>query len=336
VSRSSDPPIRGKSRSRTVFQLLLRCGGSAVVLIVLFRFLPSTQVIQALEKLPGRLWFLVMVGYLATHCLGIGKWRLIVNTAGAGLNYIQAARCYFAGLFGSLFLPSLIGGDLVRAGLAMRYGRTKAGVLLGSVIDRIVDFGGLVLLALAGAMLAPNAIQPQSRRVFTWFAAIAIVVVVVVTVTVVAAPIRKLSFSMRRHVASLHRAARSMAARPGAGLVALCISLASQLSFIGLSLVLAEACGLHLPFRAWLFAWPLAKLSAAIPITQGGIGVREAALAALLAPFNAPPALAVATGLAWEAIAVGGGLVAGALALICARVASIQSEPSISVNRERP
>lgn len=260
----------------------------------------------------------------------------MVNTAGAELNYIQTARCYFAGLFGSLFLPSLIGGDLVRAGLAMRYGRRKAGVLLGSVIDRIVDFGGLVLLAVAGALLAPYAIQPQSRRVFIWFAVIAIVVIVVVTVTVVAAPIRRLSFRMRRRIASLRRAARSMTSRPGAVLAALCISVASQLSFIGLSLALAKACGLHLPFRAWLFAWPLAKLSAAIPITQGGIGVREATLAALLVPFKAQPALAVAAGLAWEAIVVGGGVLAGAFALISARTASIRPTPSMSMKKEVP
>jgi glycosyltransferase 2 family protein len=37
-----------------------------------------------------------------------------------------------------------------------------------------------------------------------------------------------------------------------------------------------------------LFAWPLAKIAAVVPITQGGIGVREAALVVLLAPFGAP------------------------------------------------
>lgn len=332
MSRPFEPRIGGKSRSRAVLQTLLHYGGSVVVLIVLFRFFPSTQVLRALEKLPARLWLLVVAGYLVTHCLGVSKWRLMVNTAGAGLNYIQTARCYFAGLFASLFLPSLIGGDLVRAGLAMRYGKTKAGVLLGSVIDRIVDFGGLLLLAVAGALLAPHAIQPQSRRIFVWFAVIAIAVVVMATVIMVAIPIRRLSFRMRRRVASLRRAARSMAARPGAVLAALCISLSSQLSFIGLSLALAGACGLHLPFRAWLFAWPLAKLSAAIPITQGGIGVREAALAALLVPFNAPPALAVAAGLAWEAVVVGGGFLAGAFALISARTAPVRSTHSMTTN----
>jgi glycosyltransferase 2 family protein len=308
--------------SRTALRALLHYGGSALALFLLFRFLPGRQVLEALGKLPARLWLLVLVGYLATHLLGVGKWRLVVNTAGAGLNYVQAARCYFAGLFGTLFLPSLIGGDLVRAALAMRHGKTKAGVLLGSFLDRAIDFSALALLAATGEALVPGALQPESRRIFLWLGAAAILGIVALTIAVTAIPVRHLSFRMRRRVASVRRAARSMAERPRTVLAALSIAIVAQLCFITLSIALAEACGLRLVFRAWLFAWPLAKLSAAIPVTQGGIGVREAALAALLVPFGAPPALTVAAGLAWEAISVSGALVAGALALVVGRAAS--------------
>jgi len=56
------------------------------------------------------------------------------------------------------------------------------------------------------------------------------------------------------------------------------------------------------------------KLASLLPVTQGGIGVREAALAALAAPFGAPPAMTVAVGLVWETIIIVGGLVAGIIA----------------------
>lgn len=334
-----DPRLQTSTRSHTIFRALLHYGGSALALLLLFRFLPGRRVLQALEKLPPRTWLLVLLAYLATHCLGVGKWRLIVNTAGAGLNFLQAARCYFAGLFGSLFLPSLIGGDLIRAGLAMRYGKTKAGVLLGSFIDRVIDFVGLTLLAIAGAALAPHSLHPQSRRIFLYFTAAAFIAAAILLIGLVIIPIRLLSFRMRRRAASLRRAARSMARRPVTAVIALSISLASQLSFIALSLALARACALDLPFRAWLFAWPLAKLSAALPITQGGIGVREAALAALLVPFGAPPAIAVAAGLAWEAVVIGGALAAGVFALLSGRTAPLTQRRDLTranIQRARP
>ena len=37
-------------------------------------------------------------------------------------------------------------------------------------------------------------------------------------------------------------------------------------------------------FAVWLLAWPLAKLIALAPVSLGGIGVREVALATLLLP----------------------------------------------------
>jgi uncharacterized membrane protein YbhN (UPF0104 family) len=309
---------------RTALRALLHYGGSALALFLLFRFLPGREVLGALGKLPAQLWVVSIAAYLLIHCLGIAKWRMMVNTAGAGLDYLDAARCYLAGLFGSLFLPSLIGGDLVRATLAMRYGRTKAGVLLGSLLDRIVDFAALVLLAATGAILVPGTLQPESRRMFLWVGAAAMAGGVFLVLLLVLIPVRRFSFRMRRRLASLRRASRDLGRRPGTVLAALTIAVVAQLCFIRLSIALAVACGLRIGFLAWLFAWPLAKLSAAIPATQGGIGVREAALAGLLAPFGAPATLAVAAGLAWEGVVIGGALIGGAFVLFARRPANEQ------------
>ena len=315
-----------KKYVRTALQTLLHYGGSALVLYLLFRLLPGRQVWQTLGRLPARLWVMVLVGYLGAHCIGVGKWRLMVNVAGAGLNVRQAARCYFAGLFGSLFLPSLIGGDLVRAGLALRLGRSKAGVLLGSFLDRMIDFAALTLLAGLGALLVPGALDARGRRIFLLLGAGALLGAVVVAGVIALLPVGRFSFRMRRRVVRVRRAGRSMARQPGAMLRALSLAMVAQLVFIELSVLLARACGLDLPFRVWLFAWPLAKLSAALPITQGGIGVREAALAALLLPFGAPAVLTVAAGLAWEAIVMSGAVVAGATSLLIGRVSGGDGE----------
>jgi uncharacterized membrane protein YbhN (UPF0104 family) len=275
---------------------------------------------HTLETLPTRLWISVLAGYLAAHCIGVTKWRLMVNLAGSGLSWMQSARCYFAGLFGSLFLPSLIGGDLLRAGMALRIDRSKAGVLMGSFVDRSVDFVALGLLAGTGVLLVPGSLDQKDRRVLLLFGCAAVVGIAVVATIVALLPVRRFSFRMKRRFVRLRRAARSMVRRPRTLFAALSLAISAQLAFIALNIALAEACGLHLAFRVWLFAWPLAKLSAALPITQGGIGVREAALAALLLPFGASAALSVAAGIAWEAIVISGALVAGFTSFLMGRV----------------
>ena len=315
------PETRSPKRNwpRKTLQAILQYGGSALVLYLLFRLLPGRQVWQALGLLPARLWILVLIGYLAAHCIGAAKYRLVLNLGGAGIGARQAARCYFAGLFGSLFLPSLIGGDILRVAMALRVARSRAGVLLGSLVDRISDFTALALLAAVGAALVPGTLDPRSRKIFELAGGIAIVGIAAAASAIAMLPVRRFSYRMRRRFVRLRGAVHSTIEQPGAMVRALSMSVTVQLIFIVLNVVLANACGLHLRFRIWLFAWPLAKLSAAIPITQAGIGVREAALAALLVPFGATAVLAVASGLAWDAISIGGAIAGGIFTLLSGR-----------------
>lgn len=314
---------------------VLRIGGSVLALILLFHFLPLVDVWISFRKLPAYVWLLVLAGYLGAHLVGISKWRMMVNVGGAGLNFRQAARCYFAGLFSTLFLPSIVGGDVVRASLALRLGKSNAGVLLGSFVDRLVDFVALGLLATAGVALAPGMLAPQTRHVFVMVGIAAAVLLAICAPIVVWFPARKFSFGIRRRVARLRGAARSIHNEKGYVVAALSLGLMVQASFIWLMAQVANSSGLHLPFRAWLFAWPLAKLSAVIPITQGGIGIREAALAALLIPFGARAAVTVAVGLAWETVIISGGLIAGLTAFLLSRSATAKALPTPTAEAAR-
>jgi glycosyltransferase 2 family protein len=301
-------------------QMSLQYGGSGLVLYLLLRFLPKREIWNALRQLPLRLWVLVLVGYLAAHVIGAAKYRLVLNLGGAELEVNQATRCYFAGLFGSLFLPSLIGGDILRIALALRVARSRAAVLLGSLVDRITDFCALVILVLVGALFASGTLDPGNRRVFVMVIGIGVLIAGIAASAVLLFPVRRLSFRIRRKLVQLRRAWEKILRQPQAMLRALSMSLTVQLAFILLNIQLADACGLHLRFRVWLFAWPLAKLCAAVPITQAGIGVRETALAALLLPFGAPAPLAVASGFAWDAITVAGAAAGGIFALVAGSV----------------
>lgn len=306
-------------RPRGGWGFVLRLVGTAVVLALLFFVLPVEQLWAAIRRVPPQVWLTVLAGYLAAHLIGVLKWRLMVNLAGAGLDHSQAARCYFAGLFGNIFLPSLIGGDLIRAGLALRMGRSKAGVLLGSLVDRILDVIAITCIAVTGALLAPGALHPHSRRIFWGLAAVFAIAAAGAAAMAAMMPPRRLSFKNRRRLAKVRRAARAMARQPYRVALALGLAVTAQSSFILLMARLAPACGLEAPLRGWFFAYPLAKLAALLPVTQGGIGVREAALAALLVPFGAPAVLTVAVGLIWETIVIAGGLIGGAFSFLSGR-----------------
>ncbi len=303
----------------------IRIGGSVLILALLLWLLPLDELWAALRRLPASLFLLVLVAYMATHSVATAKWRLMVNLAGAGLNYPQAAQCYFAGLFGNVFLPSIVGGDVIRAGLALRMGRNRAGTLFGSLLDRLLDVAALGLVAGAGALMLPGALDPQSRRTFWALAGLFAAGGIGGAAILLLLPARRFPFKVRRKLAKLRHALRSLAGQPHRVALVLALGVAVQSCLVLLNAVLGAAVGLHIPLHVWLFAWPIAKVSALLPVTQGGIGVREAALAALLLPFGASPAMSVAVGLVWEVVLVAGGLLGGVISLAMGRVSGVRA-----------
>jgi hypothetical protein len=127
---------------------------SLAVLATLLLLLPWSEVKSAAVRLPGGVWFGVLGGFLAGHAIGVVKWRLMVNAGRAGLEARDATRCYAAGLFANLCLPSIVGGDVLRAALAGKTtGRPEAAVL-GGIGDRLSDVMALALLMGVGGILA--------------------------------------------------------------------------------------------------------------------------------------------------------------------------------------
>ncbi len=321
------PAMPAQFRKRAWRNAALRVVGSAVILVLLFHFVPLAQAWQAMRRLPPLVWLAVLLGYFGAHFAGVNKYKLMLNGAGADLSFAQAVRCYFAGLFSTLFLPSVAGGDVVKAGLALRLGRSKAGVLLGSLLDRMLDVIALLTLATLGVLFVPGALHPADRRWFLLTIAAFFALALLAVAALALLPARRFSFRMRRRLVRLRRAARSMARRPRRVLAALGLAFVTQIGFLTLTTVIASACGLRLPYRAWLFAWPLAKIAAFVPISQAGIGVREATLAALLVPFGAAGGVVVGVGLAWETIVIAAGLLSGLISLLVGRLPSGQARP---------
>ena len=125
------------------------------------------------------------------------------------------------------------------------------------------------------------------------------------------------SIRFRRRLAQLSHAIRAVRRRPRRLVLGWLLGTSVQGSYVLLTAFLGSTCGLSLPLRVWLLAWPLAKIAAVLPITQGGIGVREAALVVL--PLGAPASEVLATGIVWEGVIISGGLRAGLTAFLLRR-----------------
>lgn len=314
--------------SRGWLLIILRWAAALVVLGVLLHFLPLAPLRAAIARVPVSSFLAVLLGYLLAHCVGVAKWRMVVNAAAAELDFATSAQCYFGGLFGTLFLPSIVGGDVVRLAVGLQRSPRPAAVLTGNLLDRLLDVTAQAGLVLLGLMLipeldlVPDELEDTVRDVLVGVA-FGLILLLGLLFRMRNRILGGRSVRFRRRLARLRHALRSMSKRPRVLALGWLLGTCIQVAFLVLTAQLAVYCGLTLPLRAWLFAWPLAKLAAVLPLTQGGIGVREAALVALLSPFGAPGHLVLAAGLVWEGVVIAGGLIAGVAALVLRRRAAV-------------
>jgi uncharacterized protein (TIRG00374 family) len=325
VALENDLPIlmsadgQPQKSSRGWIFLVARCAAAILILGILFYLLPVAPLRAALSRVPLTRFIAVLLIYLVALTGGITKWHTVVNSAGAQLNFAASARCYTSGLFGALFLPSIIGGDVARLAVGISLSPRPAAVITGNVADRFLDVAAQLTLVSLGLMLLPGSLPmasqaPAKRMLFA--GALAVGILFSLAVVLRRPLLRGRSIRIRRRLAQLRHAMRAVSRRPWRLVLGWLLGTCVQGTYVLLTALLGIACGLGLPLRVWLFAWPLAKIAAVIPLTQGGIGIREAALVALLVPFGAPASQVLATGIVWEGVIITGGLLAGLTAFL--------------------
>lgn len=294
-------------------KLLIKAGISLAILVGVFVFVPLQQLREAASRVDPRAWVVVLLGFLAGHTLGVIKWRLLVNGGRPNLRLVSAARCYAAGLFANLCLPSIVGGDTVRALLAARETRRPEATVLGGLADRAIDTATVAFLVALGAVLARHALPGWAVRLLAVTIGALGLAGTIGLLIAARLPIRRWPRRFRRPVSRGLVALRRLRRQPRIALTAIVLSLAIQTAFIALNARVGASMGVVIPFGAWLFAWSLAKLSGLVPISLGGLAVRDATLAALLVPFGVPAAYGVVVSLAWQSVLIAGGLLSGVI-----------------------
>ncbi len=307
------------ARRRAILTWIARLGVSAAILTVLFRIVPLQEVWREAQRLSPALWVTALAVFLAGHAAAAAKWRLLI---GRGVTFMHAFQAHLAGLAANLCLPGLAGGDVVRAGLVFPEAHDKSLLVVGSVADRLLDIGGLLVFAIVGAVLLWRP-QYAGQGMLPWFllgsaAGLAGVLAIFGTAALLAHRVLRRTRPRRRlgrWVAHAVAVTAALVRAPARLLLCLMISMLVQATFIAINIAFARAVGLAVPTAAWFFAWSTAKIVAIAPVSLGGLGVREATLARLLVPFGADPAQVIAIGLVWQTLLYASGLI-GALALL--------------------
>jgi len=219
------------------------------------------------------------------------RLQLLINSHQLGLSYLAAFKLTFIGLFFSTYLPGATGGDLIKIYYASKGNPgSRAEVITILLLDRFIGLLSLLSLPL---LLAPFFLDLiASHTSLQALLGLSLVISLgIMIVTFIGARYDlhnsrllgwlnrqgKLGSLMIRMLHTVHHYRHNMTLL----LRALLLSYALQALMIGVSLAIAEAIiptGIDLKM---LLLIPIGYLANSLPLTPGGLGVGEAAMASL-------------------------------------------------------
>jgi len=101
------------------------------------------QIAQSLANLP---WWILLLSFTflaLRHAFNALRWFWLVRAQDIPLSYARSLQLVFAGLFVSNFLPSMVGGDVVRITGVMVIARNRVAGAASVVVDRLVGVFGM-------------------------------------------------------------------------------------------------------------------------------------------------------------------------------------------------
>ena len=286
---------------------------TAVLLALILVVVPWSELRGGLEQLEPTLWLSVWAVFMAGHFACSLKWRLNVNIGRAGLRVTDAVQIYSAGLFANLCLPSIVGGDGLKAVLAGRITRRYESAIFGGLCERLIDTFALMVLVVAGSLLSSDQVQGWAGQVLLVGGLGGIAGACLFLPLALRVKLARWPAKLRRPIGRAMVGMRRLWRRPQLAFGLLAMSLTIQSLFVLLNMWLGRGIGIDIPVAFWFMAIPLAKIVTLAPISLGGFGLREVTLATILNVVDVAEGQAVLVSLLWQTIIVATGLTGGAV-----------------------
>lgn len=223
------------------------------LLVVLLREDGWSEMVAAMREIKGINLLWVALLFLISRLTTVGRWHVLLRSAGVNIHLKDSTLLTFTGLFASNFLPTTIGGDVLRLAGAMRMGYDRAVCLASIAADRLIGMLGMIMVAPLGLVYAWNVIPFGSTD------------------------LALLGF-MKRPLALLKRIFSVFTIwlkKPGALLLSLGFTWIHMLCMFGSIYLFMDNLGNHVSF--WMIAglWSLTYFITLIPISINGYGLQE-------------------------------------------------------------
>ncbi|HUU27387.1 MAG TPA: lysylphosphatidylglycerol synthase transmembrane domain-containing protein [archaeon] len=282
----------------------------------------------------ARLDFILLAAaiFTASNFLGALQWQRLLEGQGINFPYRRSLNLYFIGLFFNTILPSSLGGDVVKIYSISRVEKKGREGLAATFVDRFAGFFLLSLFAIFFStylIFSPIISGDTVKHDIIVYISTIFLVFIAATAVLFSRRVGRLIYEVllaRVELLGLKNKFREMHGflhiyrdKYRLAVEVFFLSLGIQLARIAVHYYLALSIGFDISFIYFLIFVPLIAMAAVIPISFGGLGVRESTApflftsVAAVAAVDPGGSLAVTTQLLASLVGIFVGLAGGVL-----------------------
>jgi glycosyltransferase 2 family protein len=263
--------------------MALRISISILLLVFLFRKVDGNalwQLIRASHKIDLAASVILV---LIIDALCFVRWNMLLKASGVFVPGKTLLKSFCGGLFFNVFLPTSIGGDVIKTLDLTAHTRKGTEVASTVFLDRLSGYVALVIVVVAACILGWEYVQ--DKTVLLSVAAISgflICILLVLFNRKVYGLVNRLLYSptagrIRQAVTDVHEEMHTLGKKKRVILLNLSLSMVLQLTGPVATYLVCRSLGAEINFIYFLIYLPIIGAITLLPISIGGLGLRDAA-----------------------------------------------------------
>lgn len=321
-------------KTKTILSFMLRIGLSIGLLMYVFSKIDLQATVEALKT--ADLFFIMLAGlvFLVDMTFLLARWFIFIKALELSATKKNIILHFFYGAFGNLFMPTAIGGDIIKTVGLCRSSSEKPKVVASVLLDRLSGFYSIILIELCVLLFGYQYVVKD--KILAGGVAILGGAAILLTIVLFNEKIYSFVFQLFNRFPKIKNAFMKLhyniallkdGHRLKEGFKGIGIAGIGQVLYAFSWFLVAQSLHQDLGFIHFMAFVPLLCLASLFP-SVGGLGVREAAAVFLFSKIGMEAGVAVSMSLIGFIFVIAFGLVGGALYVYTLSTGRVQHHPS--------
>jgi hypothetical protein len=251
------------------------------LIVLIFTHIDIAQTWKQFQTLSLPFVAFALIYYTGCQWLSCWRWLVVLHSTGHSVPMISLLSSYFAGMFLNIFLPGSFGGDAYRVYRLTKETKDSEAALVSVFLERFTGLFALSALAILGL---PPAVRVVGRWdiILLFFGCVislvgGVLLIVSPQLLEIAQPwLQKLHLqNLGVRFAKIQMLLRQFAQHRQALGLSICLSFLLMLAIVYYHYLIAQQLKIPISYLELLVFIPIIAVITLIPISLGGLGIKE-------------------------------------------------------------